>query len=109
MVDYNQGSTLPRRASADTRSTQEAIYWLEEPIRHDDYAGCAALGTRSRRQSRSARIFPKVAAMAVALAADAADYVMPDLERIGGVTGWQRAAALPQSIASRCHRISIQK
>jgi mandelate racemase len=32
--------------------------------------------------------------MATALAANAADYVMPDLERIGGVTGWQRAAAL---------------
>jgi mandelate racemase len=32
--------------------------------------------------------------MAAALDAGAADYVMPDLERIGGVTGWQRAAAL---------------
>ena len=34
--------------------------------------------------------------MAQALAAGAADYVMPDLERIGGVTGWMRAAALAQ-------------
>ena len=32
--------------------------------------------------------------MATALAANACDFVMPDLERIGGVTGWQRAAAL---------------
>jgi mandelate racemase len=32
--------------------------------------------------------------MEAAIAAGAADYVMPDLERIGGVTGWQRAAAL---------------
>ena len=32
--------------------------------------------------------------MAAALAAGAADYVMPDLERIGGVTGWLTAAAL---------------
>jgi mandelate racemase len=32
--------------------------------------------------------------MGVALAAQACDYVMPDLERIGGVTGWLRAAAL---------------
>src|SRR5262249_8631802 len=38
--------------------------------------------------------FSESAAMAVALAAGAADYVMPDLERIGGVTGWLRAAAL---------------
>jgi mandelate racemase len=34
--------------------------------------------------------------MARALAAGASDYVMPDLERIGGVTGWMRAAALAQ-------------
>jgi len=33
-------------------------------------------------------------AMAAAIAAHAADYMMPDLERIGGVTGWQQAAAL---------------
>jgi mandelate racemase len=29
-----------------------------------------------------------------ALAFDACDYVMPDLERIGGVTGWRRAAGI---------------
>jgi mandelate racemase len=34
--------------------------------------------------------------MAQALAAGACDYVMPDAERIGGVTGWLRAAALAQ-------------
>ena len=33
---------------------------------------------------------------AQALAAGACDYVMPDAERIGGVTGWMRAAALAQ-------------
>ena len=40
--------------------------------------------------------------MATALAAGASDYVMPDLERIGGVTGWQRAAAL-----AAAHRIEM--
>jgi mandelate racemase len=32
--------------------------------------------------------------MAAALEASASDYVMLDLDRIGGVTGWQRAAGL---------------
>jgi mandelate racemase len=32
--------------------------------------------------------------MAQALAAGACDFVMPDAERIGGVTGWMRASAL---------------
>ena len=34
--------------------------------------------------------------MAQALAAGACDYAMPDAQRIGGVTGWMRAAALAQ-------------
>jgi len=33
-------------------------------------------------------------AMEEALRRDACDYVMPDLERIGGVSGWRRAAAI---------------
>jgi hypothetical protein len=36
--------------------------------------------------------------MAAALSANACDYVMPDLDRIGGVTGWQRAAALASTV-----------
>jgi len=32
--------------------------------------------------------------MAAALEASASDYVMLDLDRIGGVTGWQRSAGL---------------
>jgi mandelate racemase len=36
--------------------------------------------------------------MAAALAARACDYAMPDLQRIGGVTGWLRAAALADSV-----------
>jgi mandelate racemase len=35
--------------------------------------------------------------MAQALAAGACDLVMPDAQRIGGVTGWMRACALAQA------------
>jgi mandelate racemase len=38
--------------------------------------------------------FSEPRAMAEALEMQACDYVMPDLERIGGVTGWREAAAL---------------
>ena len=38
--------------------------------------------------------FSLVHDMERALAAQSCDYVMPDLERIGGVTGWRRAAGL---------------
>ena len=35
--------------------------------------------------------------MVTALTARAVDYVMPDVQRIGGVTGWRRAAAIAQA------------
>ncbi len=55
--------------------------------------------------------------MAQALAAGACDYVMPDAQRIGGVTGWMRAAALAQAAGMEmsshlfpefsCHLLSV--
>jgi mandelate racemase len=52
--------------------------------------------------------FSLVYDMERALAARACDFVMPDLERIGGVTGWRRAAALASSasIAMSSHLYS---
>jgi mandelate racemase len=103
MVDYNQALTLPQALERGRALDQEGhIYWLEEPIRHDDYAGNATLARELATPIQLGENFSESAAMAAALSAGAADYVMPDLERIGGVTGWQRAAALAAT-----HRIAM--
>jgi mandelate racemase len=94
MVDYNQALSLAQALERGRALDQEGIYWLEEPIRHDDYAGNAMLVRELKTPIQIGENFSESAAMAVALAAGAADYVMPDLECIGGVTGWLRAAAL---------------
>ena len=94
MVDYNQALS---RADASARGRAldgENIYWLEEPIRHDDYAGAAALAQALKTPVQIGENFSLPEAMQVALDAKAADYVMPDLERIGGVTGWRQAAEI---------------
>jgi mandelate racemase len=105
MVDYNQALGLVAALERGRALDQEGIYWLEEPIRHDDYAGYATLVRELETPIQIGENFSESSAMAVALAAGAADYVMPDLERIGGVTGWQRAAALAatQRIAMSSH------
>jgi mandelate racemase len=94
MVDYNQvlgtADALERGCALD----DEDIVWLEEPIRHDDYAGCASLARALKTPIQIGENFSLPTAMEAALSAGAADYVMPDLERIGGVSGWRRAAAL---------------
>jgi mandelate racemase len=98
MVDYNQALSL-NEAMARGRAldAEGGVYWIEEPIRHDDYAGCAALARKLATPIQIGENFSLLTGMEQALAAGACDYAMPDLERIGGVTGWLRAAELAQA------------
>jgi mandelate racemase len=102
MVDYNQALTVAEALARGRALDEAGVYWLEEPIRHDDYAGAARLAQELRVPIQIGENFSEPHSMAVAIAAGACDYAMPDLERIGGVTGWQRAAAL-----AAAHRIEM--
>jgi mandelate racemase len=94
MVDYNQALSAAEAMERGRALDQENITWLEEPIRHDDYAGCAGLARELKTPIQVGENFSLTTAMETALAASACDLVMPDLERIGGVTGWLAAAEL---------------
>jgi len=94
MVDYNQVLTLKDAITRSLALDQEGLTWIEEPIRHDDYAGCARLASEVSTPIQIGENFWGPHAMEDALYAHAADLVMPDLCRIGGVTGWQVAASL---------------
>lgn len=93
-VDYNQALTVQEAIRRGRALQAEGIAWLEEPIRHDDYAGNAAVARALEVPVQLGENFNGPEAMAEALAAGASDLVMPDVARIGGVTGWIRAAAL---------------
>jgi mandelate racemase len=97
MTDYNQALDLPEARRRGHALQDEGIYWIEEPIRHDDYAGNAALARELSVAIQIGENFNGPQAMAEALAAQACDLVMPDLARIGGVTGWMQAAGLAAS------------
>jgi len=94
MVDYNQALSLTDALARGRSLDAENVYWLEEPIRHDDYAGAAALVHALDVPVQIGENFSLPASMELAIDAGAADYVMPDLERIGGVTGWRQAAEI---------------
>jgi len=94
MVDYNQALNVDEALVRGRALDQENIYWLEEPIRHDDYAGAARLARELKTPIQIGENFSLPNGMATALEQAKPDYVMPDLERIGGVTGWRQAAEL---------------
>lgn len=100
MADYNQAL---RRNAAHERCRQlddEGLYWIEEPVRHDDYAASAELAALLRTPVQIGENFTGPRAMSAALQHNASDLVMPDLERIGGVSGWLQAAALADAAAT---------
>jgi mandelate racemase len=97
MVDFNQGLSVAE-AIRRGHMIDEAggVHWIEEPVRADDFSGCRLIREEIRTPIQIGENFMGPEQMARALAAGACDYVMPDAERIGGVTGWMRAAALAQ-------------
>ena len=105
MTDYNQALGTAEAIRRGRALDAEGIAWLEEPIRHDDYRGNAAIARELAVPVQIGENFNGPEAMAEALAAGACDWVMPDLMRIGGVTGWMQAAGLAAAhgVEMSCH------
>jgi mandelate racemase len=64
MVDYNQALSAAEAMTRGHALDAENIYWLEEPIRHDDYAGAAALAGQLKTPIQLGENFSLPAAMA---------------------------------------------
>lgn len=94
MTDYNQALTSTEALHRGRAIDGEGLAWIEEPIRHDDYAGAATLTRELVTPIQIGENFTGPHAMEAALAVRASDYLMVDLERIGGVSGWLRASTL---------------
>ena len=108
MCDYNQALTVTEAIRRGEMLDDEGLTWIEEPIRHDDYAGCARIADALRTPVQIGENFDSAFAMQTALSTEACDYVMSDVQRIGGVTGWLRAASLAHAagIAMSTHLFS---
>ena len=94
MSDFNQRLSVNDAILRGRMLDDEGLYWIEEPIRHDDYAGYARICAELQTPIQTGENLVDTFEMVNAIALESLDYVMPDLQRIGGVTGWLRAAAL---------------
>jgi mandelate racemase len=97
MVDYNQCLT-PTEAIARLRVLDdEGLTWVEEPTLAHDHAGHARIACEARTPIQCGENWWGTLDLQQAIAARASDLVMPDVMKIGGVTGWLRAVALAQA------------
>jgi mandelate racemase len=94
MVDFNQGLSFGDALHCCHALDGEGLYWFEEPVTYNNLEGYSRLREELKTPLQLGENFYGPRSLHQALAAGAGDYVMPDLMRIGGVTGWLRAAAI---------------
>jgi len=94
MVDFNQGLTLGDALHRCHALDDQGLYWFEEPTTYDNLAGYAQLARELTTPVQLGENFYGPRELFRALEMRAGDYVMPDLMRIGGVSGWLRAVAI---------------
>ena len=94
MVDYNQGLSLSEAMRRTRQIDDQGLEWIEEPIVYDNFDGYRQLRQDLKTPLMIGENFYGPREMHMALQAGACDLVMPDFMRIGGVTGWMRAAGI---------------
>jgi mandelate racemase len=103
MVDYNQCLTPAEAVQRMRVLDDEGLTWVEEPTLAHDYAGHAWVAREAKTPIQCGENWWGALDLQHAVDAHASDYLMPDVMKIGGVTGWQRAAAIA---ATRGLRVS---
>jgi mandelate racemase len=94
MVDFNQGLSLGDALSRCHALDDRGLYWFEEPIVYNNLQGYVQLARELDTPVQLGENFYGPRDLYEAIRAGAGDYVMPDLMRIGGVSGWLRSVPI---------------
>ena len=94
MIDYNQSLSVQETLYRLEHLVEFELAWVEEPVPAEDLDAHAEIQAASPFPVQTGENWWFVSDMEKAIAAGACDYAMPDLMKIGGITGWQKAAGL---------------
>jgi len=97
MVDYNQSLMSVDAVQRLHHLDDEGLLWVEEPVAAHDYDNTCRIKEALHTPVQSGENWWGPEDMKLALQADASDYVMPDVMKIGGVTGWLKATHLAEA------------
>ncbi len=97
LVDYNQALSRAEALARGRALESEGVAWLEEPIRHDDLAGNAEIARTLDLPLQLGENFDGPKDLLRAVQAQACNFAMPDVARIGGVSGWMQAAGVAEA------------
>lgn len=94
MVDFNQGLHRGEALQRCHMLDDLGLAWIEEPLVYDDLDGYAQLAAELKTPIQIGENFYGPRELQLALQKKSCDLKMPDFMRIGGVSGWLRAAAI---------------
>ncbi len=94
MVDYNQSLSPAEAIERGRRLEPFRLAWIEEPTLANDHAGHARIARELATPVQCGENWWGPLEMRHAIEASACDLMMPDVMKIGGVSGWLEAAAL---------------
>jgi L-alanine-DL-glutamate epimerase-like enolase superfamily enzyme len=94
LADVNQGWDEATAIRVGRELEPFNLYWLEEPLPYEDLEGCARVAAALTMPIATGETDYGSLGMKRHLEVRAADILMPDLQRMGGVTEFLKAAAL---------------
>ena len=103
MIDFNQSLDPAEATRRIERLAPYDLHWIEEPVAQENLLGHAKVREMSPTPIQAGENWWFPRGFAEAIAVGASDFIMPDLMKCGGVTGWLRiagqaeAASIPMS------------
>ena len=105
MIDFNQSLDPAEATRRIERLAPYDLHWIEEPVPQENLLGHAKVREMSPTPIQAGENWWFPRGFAEAIAVGASDFIMPDLMKCGGVTGWLRIAgqAEAESIPMSSH------
>ncbi len=97
MADANQGWNATTAIKFGRAVADLNLFWLEEPVPYYDIESSAAIAAALNTPLASGETEYTYVGFAHLQREKAADIWMPDLQRVGGISGWRKIATLGES------------
>jgi L-alanine-DL-glutamate epimerase-like enolase superfamily enzyme len=97
MCDINQLWSVHHAIDVGRRMDPYHLYWLEDPVTHDDYPGLARVADALATPIAAGEYHYGIAPFRHLLEARSIDIVMIDLLRVGGITQWLKVAGMAEA------------
>ena len=97
MCDVNERWSAGSAIDIGRRLEGIGLFWLEDPIRGDDYAGLARVSAALATPVMAGENAWGLTPFRLMLEARSVDIVMIDIMHVGGVTAWMKIAAMAEA------------